>query len=69
MADNRKLRDFKNYRTDSTSSKIITILIITALIALLSWMTQRDNHPLKDSNEAQSREVEQDYCQEAMMGY
>ena len=74
MADNRKLRDFKNYRSGDSSllAKFFTILIITALIAILAWMTQRDNHLLKDnyqfSEEVRFHDKAQEYCHEIILG-
>lgn len=43
------MRDMKNYRAsgeDDYSPRLSTYLMILALVALLSWFTERDNHPL-----------------------
>lgn len=76
MADNRKLRDFKNYRSGDSSllAKFFTILIITALIALLAWMTQRDGHLLADSYRFSEdmelrEEAEREHCHKMMVTF
>ena len=64
----KKYGDMKHFRAQESVhvTRMTTYLIVAVLLAVLSWMFERDNHPFNDLHyvqvEGQSCEKKSDCC-------